>query len=237
MGAQIARTSPTPVSRAPARRDRRRGARRAQARARVNLIRSSRPDTWKLISTAASTASRASARATGSRSGRRQLSQALAAREVDARAARDRSSAQHVGHPDWARRSRSADFRRQCSDALLQPPPTCTCSLIPTPTPQGRLDASTSLPPSISQGVVLAKDSPNFIATTSLYCDQILKHVESRAYTSRSDAITRPPLGRRRRHVRPDLAASTSGACLHNLYERLPDKPAPRVCAAFQKMV
>jgi 3-hydroxyacyl-CoA dehydrogenase len=98
----------------------------------------------------------------------------------------------------------------------------------------------------LGKGVVIAKDSPNFIGNhIALYgVVQILKQVESGAFTIEEvDAITGPALGRPRSATfrTLDLAGIDILAhVVHNLYERLPDEAARRefVLPAFvEKMV
>jgi 3-hydroxyacyl-CoA dehydrogenase len=98
----------------------------------------------------------------------------------------------------------------------------------------------------LGKGVVIAKDSPNFIGNhIALYgVVQILKQVESGALTIEEvDAITGPPLGRPKSATfrTLDLAGIDILAhVVHNLYERLPDEAARSqfVLPAFvEKMV
>jgi 3-hydroxyacyl-CoA dehydrogenase len=98
----------------------------------------------------------------------------------------------------------------------------------------------------LGKGVVIAKDSPNFIGNhIALYgVVQILKQVESGAFTIEEvDAITGPALGRPKSATfrTLDLAGIDILAhVVHNLYERLPDEAARRefVLPAFvDKMV
>src|SRR5262245_6295136 len=98
----------------------------------------------------------------------------------------------------------------------------------------------------LGKGVVIAKDSPNFIGNhIALYgVVQILKQVESGAFTIEEvDAITGPPLGRPKSATfrTLDLAGIDILAhVVHNLYERLPDEAARSefVLPAFvEKMV
>src|SRR5205085_9144660 len=98
----------------------------------------------------------------------------------------------------------------------------------------------------LGKGVVIAKDSPNFIGNhIALYgVVQILKQVESGAFTIEEvDAITGPALGRPKSATfrTLDLAGIDILAhVVHNLYERLPDEAARRefVMPAFvEKMV
>src|SRR5258707_552558 len=82
----------------------------------------------------------------------------------------------------------------------------------------------------LGKGVVIAKDSPNFIGNhIALYgVVQILKQVESGAYTIEEvDAITGPALGRPKSATfrTLDLAGIDILAhVVHNLYSRLPDE-------------
>ena len=84
----------------------------------------------------------------------------------------------------------------------------------------------------LGKGVVIAKDSPNFIGNhVALYgVVQILKQVESGAFTIEEvDAITGPALGRPKSATfrTLDLAGVDILAhVVHNLYERLPDEAA-----------
>jgi 3-hydroxyacyl-CoA dehydrogenase len=84
----------------------------------------------------------------------------------------------------------------------------------------------------LGKGVVIAKDSPNFIGNhIALYgLVQILKQVESGAFTIEEvDAITGPALGRPKSATfrTVDLAGIDILAhVVHNLYERLPDEAA-----------
>jgi 3-hydroxyacyl-CoA dehydrogenase len=98
----------------------------------------------------------------------------------------------------------------------------------------------------LGKGVVIAKDSPNFIGNhIALYgVVQILKQVESGAFTVEEvDAITGPALGRPKSATfrTLDLAGVDILAhVVHNLYERLPDEAARSqfVLPAFvEKMV
>ena len=98
----------------------------------------------------------------------------------------------------------------------------------------------------LGKGVVIAKDSPNFIGNhIALYgVVQILKQVESGAYTIEEvDAITGPALGRPKSATfrTLDLAGLDILAhVIHNLHERLPDEAARRefvLPALVEKMV
>ncbi len=98
----------------------------------------------------------------------------------------------------------------------------------------------------LGKGVVIAKDSPNFIGNhIALYgVVQILEQVESGAFTIEEvDAITGPALGRPKSATfrTLDLAGIDILAhVVHNLYERLPDEAARSqfVLPAFvEKMV
>jgi 3-hydroxyacyl-CoA dehydrogenase len=145
---------------------------------------------------------------------------------------------------------RSADFRRHWLGTHFFNPPRYLhlLELIPTAdTSKDVVDAVTSFADHhLGKGVVLAKDSPNFIGNhIALYgVIQILKQVESGAYTIEEvDAITGPPLGRPKSATfrTLDLAGIDILAhVVHNLYERLPDEAARRefVLPAFvEKMV
>ena len=98
----------------------------------------------------------------------------------------------------------------------------------------------------LGKGVVIAKDSPNFIGNhVALYgVIQILKQVESGAFTIEEvDAMTGPPLGRPKSATfrTLDLAGIDILAhVVHNLHERLPDEATRRqfVLPAFvERMV
>ena len=84
----------------------------------------------------------------------------------------------------------------------------------------------------LGKGVVIAKDSPNFIGNhIALFgVVQILKQIESGAFTIEEvDAITGPALGRPKSATfrTLDLAGIDILAhVVHNLYERLPDEAA-----------
>jgi 3-hydroxyacyl-CoA dehydrogenase len=145
---------------------------------------------------------------------------------------------------------RSADFRRHWLGTHFFNPPRYLhlLELIPTAdTSKDVVDAVTSFADHhLGKGVVLAKDSPNFIGNhIALYgVIQILKQVESGAYTIEEvDAITGPALGRPKSATfrTLDLAGIDILAhVVHNLYERLPDEAARRefVLPAFvEKMV
>src|SRR5262245_61517869 len=84
----------------------------------------------------------------------------------------------------------------------------------------------------LGKGVVIAKDSPNFIGNhIALYgVVQILKQVESGAFTIEEvDAITGPPLGRPKSATFRTLDLAGIDILAHvvqNLYERLPGEAA-----------
>jgi len=145
---------------------------------------------------------------------------------------------------------RSADFRRHWLGTHFFNPPRYLhlLELIPTAdTSKDVVDAVASFADHhLGKGVVIAKDSPNFIGNhIALYgVVQILKQVESGAYTIEEvDAITGPALGRPKSATfrTLDLAGIDILAhVVHNLYERLPDEAARRefVLPAFvEKMV
>src|SRR5882672_274035 len=145
---------------------------------------------------------------------------------------------------------RSADFRRHWLGTHFFTPPRYLhlLELIPTAdTSKDVVDAVASFADHhLGKGVVIAKDSPNFIGNhIALYgVVQILKQVESGAYTIEEvDAITGPALGRPKSATfrTLDLAGIDILAhVVHNLYERLPDEAARRefVLPAFvEKMV
>src|SRR5258705_2221666 len=145
---------------------------------------------------------------------------------------------------------RSADFRRHWLGTHFFNPPRYLhlLELIPTAdTSKDVVDAVASFADHhLGKGVVIAKDSPNFIGNhIALYgVVQIRKQVESGAYTIEEvDAITGPALGRPKSATfrTLDLAGIDILAhVVHNLYERLPDEAARRefVLPAFvEKMV
>ncbi|HXD16889.1 MAG TPA: 3-hydroxyacyl-CoA dehydrogenase/enoyl-CoA hydratase family protein [Vicinamibacterales bacterium] len=145
---------------------------------------------------------------------------------------------------------RSADFRRHWLGTHFFNPPRYLhlLELIPTAdTAKDVVEAVTAFADHhLGKGVVIAKDSPNFIGNhIALYgVVQILKQVESGAYTIEEvDAITGPALGRPKSATfrTLDLAGIDILAhVVHNLYERLPDEAARRefVLPAFvEKMI
>ena len=145
---------------------------------------------------------------------------------------------------------RSDDFRRHWLGTHFFNPPRYLhlLELIPTPdTSKDVVDAVVSFADHhLGKGVVIAKDSPNFIGNhIALYgVVQILKQVEAGAYTIEEvDAITGPALGRPKSATfrTLDLAGIDILAhVVHNLYERLPDEAARRefVLPAFvEKMI
>jgi 3-hydroxyacyl-CoA dehydrogenase len=145
---------------------------------------------------------------------------------------------------------RSDDFRRHWLGTHFFNPPRYLhlLELIPTAdTSKDVIDAVTSFADHhLGKGVVLAKDSPNFIGNhIALYgVIQILKQVESGAFTIEEvDAMTGPALGRPKSATfrTLDLAGIDILAhVVHNLYERLADEAARRefVLPAFvEKMV
>jgi 3-hydroxyacyl-CoA dehydrogenase len=145
---------------------------------------------------------------------------------------------------------RTDDFRRHWLGTHFFNPPRYLhlLELIPTAdTAREVVDAVASFADHhLGKGVVIAKDSPNFIGNhIALYgVVQILKQVESGAFTIEEvDAITGPVLGRPKSATfrTLDLAGIDILAhVVHNLYERLPDEAARRefVLPAFvDKMV
>jgi 3-hydroxyacyl-CoA dehydrogenase len=145
---------------------------------------------------------------------------------------------------------RSNDFRRHWLGTHFFNPPRYLHLLEVIPTAEsGRevVDAVVSFADRhLGKGVVIAKDSPNFIGNhIALYgVVQILKQVESGAFTIEEvDAITGPALGRPKSATfrTLDLAGIDILAhVVHNLYERLPDEAARSqfVLPAFvEKMV
>src|SRR5262245_17058034 len=131
---------------------------------------------------------------------------------------------------------RSEDFRRHWLGTHFFNPPRYLhlLEVIPTSeTAAGVLEAVVSYADHhLGKGVVIAKDSPNFIGNhIALYgVVQILKQVESGAFTIEEvDAITGPALGRPKSATfrTLDLAGVDILAhVVHNLYERLPDEAA-----------
>jgi len=145
---------------------------------------------------------------------------------------------------------RSDDFRRHWLGTHFFNPPRYLhlLELIPTAdTSKEVVDAVLSFADHhLGKGVVIAKDSPNFIGNhIALYgVVQILKQVESGAYTIEEvDAITGPALGRPKSATfrTLDLAGLDILAhVIHNLHERLPDEAARRefvLPALVEKMV
>jgi 3-hydroxyacyl-CoA dehydrogenase len=131
---------------------------------------------------------------------------------------------------------RSTDFRRHWLGTHFFNPPRYLHLLEVIPTDETAsevVDAVSSFADHhLGKGVVLAKDSPNFIGNhIALYgVVQILKQVESGAFTIEEvDAITGPPLGRPKSATfrTLDLAGIDILAhVVHNLYERLPNEAA-----------
>jgi len=145
---------------------------------------------------------------------------------------------------------RSNDFRRHWLGTHFFNPPRYLHLLEVIPTAESDrevVDAVASFADHhLGKGVVIAKDSPNFIGNhVALYgVVQILKQVESGAFTIEEvDAITGPALGRPKSATfrTLDLAGIDILAhVVHNLYERLPDEAARSqfVLPAFvEKMV
>jgi 3-hydroxyacyl-CoA dehydrogenase len=145
---------------------------------------------------------------------------------------------------------RSNDFRRHWLGTHFFNPPRYLHLLEVIPTAETAsevVDAVVSFADHhLGKGVVIAKDSPNFIGNhIALYgVVQILKQVESGAFTIEEvDAITGPPLGRPKSATfrTLDLAGIDILAhVVHNLCERLPDEAARSqfVLPAFvEKMV
>src|SRR6266566_3680538 len=145
---------------------------------------------------------------------------------------------------------RSDDFRRHWLGTHFFNPPRYLrlLELIPTAdTAKHILVAVASFADHhLGKGVVIAKDSPNFIGNhIALYgVVQLLKQVESGAFTIEEvDAITGPALGRPKSATfrTLDLAGiDILVHVVHNLYERLPDEEARRefVLPAFvERMV
>ena len=131
---------------------------------------------------------------------------------------------------------RSNDFRRHWLGTHFFNPPRYLhlVEVIPTAdTAREVVDAVVSFADHhLGKGVVIAKDSPNFIGNhIALYgVVQILQQVESGAFTIEEvDAITGPALGRPKSATfrTLDLAGIDILAhVVHNLYERLPDQAA-----------
>src|SRR5262245_50131008 len=131
---------------------------------------------------------------------------------------------------------RSADFRRHWLGTHFFNPPRYLhlLEVIPTAeTASDVVDAVRSFADHhLGKGVVIAKDSPNFIGNhIALYgVVQILKQVESGAFTIEEvDAMTGPALGRPKSATfrTLDLAGIDILAhVVHNLYERLPNDAA-----------
>jgi len=133
---------------------------------------------------------------------------------------------------------RSKDFRRHWLGTHFFNPPRYLHLLEVIPTPDTAAEVLETVVSyadhHLGKGVVIAKDSPNFIGNhIALYgVVQILKQVESGAFTIEEvDAITGPALGRPRSATfrTLDLAGIDILAhVVHNLYERLPDEAARR---------
>src|SRR5262245_48874363 len=131
---------------------------------------------------------------------------------------------------------RSNDFRRHWLGTHFFNPPRYLhlLEVIPTAKPATKLSTLVVAfaDHHLGKGVVIAKDSPNFIGNhIALYgVVQILKQVESGAFTIEEvDAITGPPLGRPKSATfrTLDLAGIDILAhVVHNLYERLPGEAA-----------
>ena len=145
---------------------------------------------------------------------------------------------------------RSSDFRRHWLGTHFFNPPRYLHLLEVIPTAESAkevVDAVASFADHhLGKGVVIAKDSPNFIGNhIALYgVVQILRQVETGAFTVEEvDAITGPALGRPKSATfrTLDLAGIDILAhVVHNLYERLPDQAARSqfVLPAFvEKMV
>jgi 3-hydroxyacyl-CoA dehydrogenase len=145
---------------------------------------------------------------------------------------------------------RSTDFRRHWLGTHFFNPPRYLHLLEVIPTAETAsevVDAVRSFADHhLGKGVVIAKDSPNFIGNhIALYgVVQILKQVESGAFTVEEvDAMTGPALGRPKSATfrTLDLAGIDILAhVVHNLYERLPNEAARSefVLPAFvEKMV
>ena len=133
---------------------------------------------------------------------------------------------------------RSDDFRRHWLGTHFFNPPRYLhlLELIPTgETLQDVIDAVTYFADHhLGKGVVIAKDSPNFIGNhIALYgVVQILKQLESGAFTIEEiDAITGPALGRPKSATFRTLDLAGLDILAHvirNLHERLPDEAARR---------
>ncbi|HEU5258602.1 MAG TPA: 3-hydroxyacyl-CoA dehydrogenase NAD-binding domain-containing protein [Vicinamibacterales bacterium] len=131
---------------------------------------------------------------------------------------------------------RSTDFRRHWLGTHFFNPPRYLHLLEVIPTAETAsevVDAVRSFADHhLGKGVVIAKDSPNFIGNhIALYgVVQILKQVESGAFTVEEvDAMTGPALGRPKSATfrTLDLAGIDILAhVVHNLYERLPNEAA-----------
>jgi 3-hydroxyacyl-CoA dehydrogenase len=145
---------------------------------------------------------------------------------------------------------RSDDFRRHWLGTHFFNPPRYLhlLELIPTgETLKEVVDAVASFADHhLGKGVVIAKDSPNFIGNhIALYgVVQILKQIESGAFTVEEvDAMTGPALGRPKSATFRTLDLAGLDVLAHvirNLHERLPDATARRefVLPAFvEKMV
>ena len=133
---------------------------------------------------------------------------------------------------------RSDDFRRHWLGTHFFNPPRYLHLLEVIPTAETAKDVveavSSFADHHLGKGVVIAKDSPNFIGNhIALYgVVQILKQVESGAFTIEEvDAMTGPSLGRPKSATfrTLDLAGIDILAhVVHNLYERLPDETVRR---------
>jgi len=131
---------------------------------------------------------------------------------------------------------RSTDFRRHWLGTHFFNPPRYLHLLEVIPTAETAsevVDAVRSFADHhLGKGVVIAKDSPNFIGNhIALYgVVEILKQVESGAFTVEEvDAMTGPALGRPKSATfrTLDLAGIDILAhVVHNLYERLPNEAA-----------
>jgi 3-hydroxyacyl-CoA dehydrogenase len=145
---------------------------------------------------------------------------------------------------------RSDDFRRHWLGTHFFNPPRYLHLLEVIPTSESARDVVDAVASfadhHLGKGVVIAKDSPNFIGNhIALYgVVQILKQVESGAFTIEEvDAITGPALGRPKSATfrTLDLAGvDVLAHVVHNLYERLPDEASRNqfVLPAFvEKMV
>jgi len=133
---------------------------------------------------------------------------------------------------------RSDDFRRHWLGTHFFNPPRYLHLLEVIPTAETAKEVveavSSFADHHLGKGVVIAKDSPNFIGNhIALYgVVQILKQVESGAFTIEEvDAMTGPSLGRPKSATfrTLDLAGIDILAhVVHNLYERLPDETVRR---------